>query len=217
MTSQARSSAPSELVVMGAGGHAKVIVAACLQLGARVVACLDDDPAKAGAHVLGVPVRARCSELVGPQLPMLLAIGHNAARKRLATELGLLGVRFATLVHPQAFVDPHVALSHGVVVFAGAVVQPGTTLGAHAIVNTSASIDHDCHVGDFVHVAPGCHLAGNVTLGEGVFLGVGTSVIPGRAVGEWTTVGAGAAVVRDLPPHVTAVGVPARPRSPARG
>ena len=80
------------------------------------------------------------------------------------------------------------------------------------ILNTGATVDHDCVIGDAVHIAPGSHLAGNVTLEEGVFLGIGTVVIPGRRIGAWTRVGAGAAVVHDLAANVTAIGVPARPR-----
>jgi acetyltransferase-like isoleucine patch superfamily enzyme len=96
------------------------------------------------------------------------------------------------------------------VVFAGAVIQPDAALGGHVIVNTAASIDHDCALGDFVHIAPGVHLAGNVRLDTGVFLGIGTVAIPGIHVGAWTTVGAGATVIRDLRAGITAIGTPAR-------
>ena len=115
------------------------------------------------------------------------------------------------MVHPAAWVDLSVELGPGAVVFAGAVIQPRTVVGAHAIVNTAASIDHDCRIGRFAHLAPGVHLAGTVTVGDGAFLGIGTVAIPGVTIGEWTQVGAGAAVVRDLPARVRAVGVPARP------
>jgi acetyltransferase-like isoleucine patch superfamily enzyme len=97
------------------------------------------------------------------------------------------------------------------VVFAGAVIQPDSVLGSHAIINTGATVDHDCHIGNFVHVAPGCNLAGAVTLKEGAFMGIGSRAIPGVTVEAWTTVGAGATVVHDLPGGITAVGTPARP------
>ena len=89
-------------------------------------------------------------------------------------------------------------------------VKPGITGWAQVIVNTGATIDHDCRIGDFAHLCPGVHLAGEVQVGEGCLLGMGTSVIPGRSIGSQTVVGAGAAVVTDLPEAVTAVGVPAR-------
>jgi acetyltransferase-like isoleucine patch superfamily enzyme len=81
-------------------------------------------------------------------------------------------------------------------------------------VNTAASLDHDCVLGAFAHVAPGTHLAGSVVVGDGAFLGVGVSVIPGRRIGAWATVGAGAAVIHDVADRVTVVGVPARPLAP---
>ena len=199
-----------DLIVIGAGGHAKVVVATARAAGFRVVAIADDARERWGAELLGVAVSGPTAPiLLDPGAQVVLAIGDNAARLRLA---GAARCRFASVVHPQAIVDPTVQLGAGSVVFAGAVIQPDTIIGAHAIVNTAASIDHDCRLGQAVHVAPGSRLAGNVTLGDGVFLGIGAVVIPGISIGARTTVGAGAAVVTDLPPGVVAVGVPARAR-----
>ncbi len=195
------------VALVGAGGHAKVIVGMLGALGVRVLGCFDDDPTKYGAAVLNAAIRPM-SELPRRTLA-ILAIGSNRARQRLSSTLDCTWI---SLVHPSAFVDPSVTIGPGSVIFAGAVVQPDVRIGAHVIVNTSASIDHDCVIEDFVHLAPGTHLAGNVTIEQGAFLGVGAVAIPGRRVGAWTTVGAGGAVVRDLPSEVVAVGVPARPR-----
>lgn len=197
----------SPLILIGGSGHAKVIVGLARQLGVPVECCLDDNPALHGATLLGVPVRGPTASFPLTGRRAVLAIGNNAIRARLAS---CLPAEWVTLVHPRAFVEPSVRLGPGTVVFAGAIVQPDTVIGAHAILNTGATVDHDGRIGDFVHLAPGVHLAGNVTIEEGAFVGVGVSVIPGRRIGAWTTVGAGAAVVRDLPGHVTAVGVPAR-------
>jgi len=202
--------AAEPIVVIGAGGHAKVAIAALQAAGARVVAVHDDDSTKWGSAILGVPVVGPVAEAAGAGAPLVIAVGDNPTRAALARRLP--DARFATVVHPSAVVHPTVTLGPGAVVFAGAVIQPDSRLGAHAIVNTSASIDHDCVLGDFVHIAPGTHLAGNVTLGEGVFLGVNCAAIPGVSVGAWTTVGAGGVIVASLPAHVTAVGVPARVR-----
>jgi sugar O-acyltransferase (sialic acid O-acetyltransferase NeuD family) len=197
-----------EVVIVGSGGHAKVVIATAQAAGRPVRAIVDDDPATHGRRVLGVEVVGASGLVLGdPGALVVLAIGSNRARQRLAAAARC---RFATIVHPAAIVHASVLVAPGSVVFAGAVIQPETVIGAHAIVNTSASIDHDCAIGDFVHVAPGVRLAGNVTLGEGAFLGIASCAIPGVTIGAWTTVGAGAAVVHDLPGGVTAVGVPAR-------
>ncbi len=181
-------------------------------LGWEVGAVVDGNPALHGTLLAGRVVAPFSALVAGAGDRVVIAIGGNAARKRVAGQLAAEGHQFVALVHPSAWVAPSAVVQEGAVVFAGAIVQPEAVLGAHAIVNTAASVDHDCDVGAFAHVAPGSHLAGNVHLGEGAFLGVGVSVIPGRRVGAWTTVGAGAVVVSDLPAGVTAVGVPARVR-----
>ena len=205
----------SSLHVIGAGGHAKVVIATAQAAGVTVTAVYDDDDKLWGKTVLGVRVVGATDLLERDQIDgeAVIAVGCNSARKNLAERLSC---RWAVVVHPSALVHETVRLGAGTVVFAGTVIQPDARLGAHVIANTAASIDHDCQLGDFVHVAPGAHLAGNVTLGDGAFLGIGSAVIPGRTVGAWTTVGAGGVVVSDLPAHSTAIGVPARPRGIAQ-
>lgn len=195
----------NSIAIVGAGGHAKVVAGLLRALAIPVRGFFDDDPAKRGTTVLGLPVVA-ISEL-DEGAPAVLAVGSNRAREQLANRLHCA---WTTLVHPRAWVDPTAQLGEGTVVFAGAMIQPDVVVGRHVIVNTAASIDHDSVLGDYVHVAPGVHLAGNVVVDVGAFLGVGSSAIPGRRVGAWSTVGAGGAVVRDIEAGVVAVGVPAR-------
>jgi len=214
------SEASNSVVVVGASGHGRVVLAALAAAGVEVPVVLDDDPELHGTHLAGVPVDGPVDEALaglprpnGGRRRAVLAVGANRARQRLAERLedAVPDLTWATVVHPSAVIDPDARIGPGAVVMAGAVVQPGAVIGAHAIVNTAASIDHDCRVGDFAHLAPGVHLAGDVTVGEGAFLGIGAVAVPGATVGAWAVVGAGAAVVRDLPAAVTAVGVPARP------
>jgi sugar O-acyltransferase (sialic acid O-acetyltransferase NeuD family) len=194
------------VVVIGAGGHAKVVIATLLDAGYAVGLILDDNTARQGEKILDVPIDGPISKAKEGR-NAVLAIGDNSVRRTLAESLKL---QWISVVHPTAYVHPSVRIGHGVVVFAGALIQPDATVGDHVIVNTGASIDHDCSVDDYVHIAPGCKLAGNVKVGEGTFLGIGSSVIPNKRIGSWTTVGAGGVVVSDLPNRVIAVGVPAR-------
>jgi sugar O-acyltransferase (sialic acid O-acetyltransferase NeuD family) len=198
------------LCVLGGGGHAKVVISTARAAGFSNIRVFDDAAPRIGTKLLDITVEPHlASILADPQALAVLAIGDNATRERLGARPSC---ELAVVVHPAAHVDPSVELGAGTVVFAGAIVQPDARLGRNVIVNTGATVDHDCVLGDAVHVAPGCHLAGNVTLESGVFLGIGTVVIPGCRIGAWTTVGAGAAVVRDLPGNATVVGVPARTR-----
>lgn len=199
------------LVVVGAGGHAKVVLATLLAAGHQVGAILDDDPARWGTSLLGHTVSGpiEASRLRGRKA--VLAIGDNVVRHRLA---GSLAADWVTVIHPQTIVHPSATLGPGSVVFAGSVIQPDVRVGSHVIVNTAASVDHDCEIGDFAHIGPGCRLAGDVRVGEGALLGIGSCVLPGVVIGGWATVGAGGAVVRDVADRTMVAGVPARAQTP---
>jgi sugar O-acyltransferase (sialic acid O-acetyltransferase NeuD family) len=200
---------PARFHVVGAGGHARVVLATARRLGLDPVGLFDDDPKKQGTCIDGVEVLGPVKRLADhPSLPAVVAVGDNHARARL---VGQLDLTWLTLVHPAALVEEGATLGAGTVVMAGAVVQTSAVVGSHVIINTSASVDHDCVVGDFCHLGPGAHVAGGVLLEEGVLLGIGSSVMALRRIGRWATVGAGAAVVKDLSANTVAVGVPARP------
>jgi len=195
-------------VVCGAGGHAKVVVATIEAAGGQVVRVLDDDPAVHGRRVLGHLVEGPITEdLVPTGSLVVLAIGSARGRMVVASRLR---AAFGAVIHPGAAVHASVLIGPGSVVFAGAVIQPEARVGQHVIVNTGASVDHDCVLGDFVHVAPGVHLAGDVRLEIGAFMGIGSCALPGSRIGAWATVGAGGVVLGEIPPGVTAIGVPAR-------
>ncbi|SMB80418.1 acetyltransferase [Deinococcus hopiensis] len=200
----------SDILVVGAGGHAKVVIATLRAAGGVVGSVLDDNPASWGTEVLGCPVLGGTERLEGGEKSAILAIGSNRTRQAISARFP--EVEWVTVVHPAATVHRTAHLGAGTVIFAGAVVQPDAWLGNHVIINTGATVDHDCVLEDYVHMAPGSNLAGNVQLAEGVFLGIGSSAVPGVQVGAWTTVGAGGVVVKNLPAGVTATGIPARPR-----
>lgn len=197
------------LIVLGAGGHAKVVVGTLESLGKRACALYDDDLEKVGMKVMGVEVLGAISGLNSALTSSAVAaIGNNEARKTI-TE-GFNGFEWLTVIHPMAYVHPSVKIGNGTVVFAGAIIQPGAVIGEHCIINTGAVVEHDCVLEDFAHVAPGSKIAGGVRIGEGTLIGIGVSIVPKVKIGEWTIVGAGGSVVCDLPSRVKAYGVPAR-------
>jgi len=198
--------------VIGAGGHAKVVIDLLRVSGWSTIVGILDDAFPDAMPTLEVPVRGPASQQSIDRFGIeraILAIGSNRARSEISQRLGQ-SLSWPTLIHPTAYVAGGVELGRGTVVMAGAIVQPDSVIGAHAIINTASSIDHDCAIGDFVHIAPGVHLAGEVRVEEGAFLGIGSCVIPRRTIGAWAVLGAGSAAVSDVPPGVIAKGLPAR-------
>jgi sugar O-acyltransferase (sialic acid O-acetyltransferase NeuD family) len=197
--------------VIGAGGHAKVVVDALLSSGHEVMGFYDDDPALLGAEPLpGMKVLGDTKEVPGNwkgKVVFILAIGENRVRWRLSRRLS---IPYGVACAPSAVLGSGVRIGKGSMILPSATVNIDTVIGAHVILNTSCSVDHDCAIGDNVHVGPGTHLGGGVVVGEGAFLGIGASVIPGIRIGRWSVIGAGAVVTKDLPDNCTAVGIPAK-------
>ena len=194
------------MLLYGGSGHAKVLLD-CLQAQrVAVTAVFDDNPDL--KQLLHVPVAGPYRAEAHADEPLLIAIGDNGIRQRVA---GRVRHSFGRAVHPSALVSAlQTHIGPGTVVFHQAVVQAGTKVGSHCIVNTAAVVEHDCVVEDFVHVSPHATLCGGVTVGEGTHIGAGATVIPGVRIGRWCVVGAGSVVVRDLPDFAVAVGVPAK-------
>jgi sugar O-acyltransferase (sialic acid O-acetyltransferase NeuD family) len=198
------------LFVLGAGGHGKVVAEAARASGAYDVrGYLDHDRARWGTEWDGL--RVASPDAVDADASVALGVGDNRARAEAMRGLG--GRRVATVVHPSAVVSASARLGEGTYVGPLAVVHADAEVGRGCIVNSAAVVEHDCRLGDYVHVSPRATLGGGVTVGEGTHLGLGAMLLPGLAVGEWATLGAGAVMVESLPDRVTAMGVPARPRS----
>ena len=206
------------LLLLGAGGHARVVAETALASGRfSSIAFLDDSCAGTSQHlehfgwsVIG-PFAAYADPHILEQFPSaLVAVGKAEVRLNWLPRLVAAGYELPVLVHPTAWVSPSAELGAGSVVFAQAAIQAQAAIGMGAILNTGCSVDHDVQLGDGVHICPGARLAGDVHVGNSSWIGIGSSVSQQIHIGANVIVGAGAAVVRDLPDSVTAVGVPAR-------
>jgi len=201
------------LLIVGAGGHGKVVADAALLMAQwNRIGFLDDHyPAISGiacVPVLGVVDDAK--SFLEEYSHVVVAIGDNRLRMKLLNSLVKRGFVEAIVVHPQAAVSQGALLEGGTVVFAQAAVNYGAHIGRGGIVNTGATIDHDCFLSEGVHVSPGAHLAGNVCVGEYTWVGMGASIIAGVSLQADVMVGAGAVVLADVPHCATIVGVPGR-------
>jgi len=204
-----------ELVILGAGDHAKVAVDACLAAGISLRGLLDRSSGEVDS-ILGVPVigdDSRMAELAAT-CDFHVAISDNGTRLRLADLVIAEGGTLKAIRHPGAILSTATDIGPGCMLVAGAVVNPGARLGRCVIVNTAASVDHDCDLGDGVHVAPGARLTGTVTCGKAAFIGAGAVVLPGVRIGRNAIIGAGATVLTNVADGATMIGTPVRP-SPA--
>jgi len=203
------------IVVIGGGGHAKVLVSLLKKLEWEILGYTDasDRGAILGAPYLG-PDEALVSTVEGHgRCCALLGVGKTdaaATRRRVRDALVIRGPDWPVIVSPQAVVNEQVVLSEGTVVMDGAVVNSGTMTDAICILNTNCTVDHDCRLGENVHVAPGATLSGGVTVGRDTMIGAGATVIHGVTVCPGCLVGAGATVIADIDIPGVYVGSPAR-------
>lgn len=205
----------NRILIIGAGGHGKVVAEILRARGTEPGGFVDADEALWGTQVLGLPVLGGMNHLEKIArhhglASAIVAIGDNRVRQEVAREVERAGLKLASAVHPSATISPTVRLGRGVVVCMGAAICVQAQVGDLAIINTNATVDHECEIGPAAHICPNASLAGRVMVAQGAFVGIGSSVIQCRSIGEWATVGAGAVVTRDIPAHSTAVGVPAR-------
>lgn len=202
------------VIVIGGGGHAKVLASTLLLCKKRVLGFVDlnpTSPSLLGIRCLGVD---KVVALYPPGDVQLVngvgSTGSAARRQDVYDRFSRDGYSFANVIHPSANIALEAQIEDGVQIMAGAVIQPGSQIGSNAIVNTGAIIDHDCIVGSHAHIAPGAVLSGGVLVGAGAHVGTRACVIQGVSIGDGSIVGAGAVVIRDVPPGVIVVGVPAK-------
>ncbi len=194
---------PKPVLLLGCGGHAKVVAAMLSLNNATVLGVVDK-------HYSAEHIVFKGWDILGDDS---IVENYPIQEIELANGIGFLpgamsridvfnrfvdkGYPFVTIVHPQAIVAADVVLQQGVQVMAGAVIQPDAVIGENVIVNTGATVDHDCDIGASCHIAPGATLCGGVRLAENVFIGSGACVTQGVAIGANSVIGAGVVVTKE--------------------
>lgn len=202
-----------EIIILGAGGHGRVVLDICRANG-QVVKGFIDPGVAAGAKVDGVVILGGdtliddCVFVAAHRFAV--AFGDIAIRRRNFARLKSQHADMPLLIHPFSSLSQSVGIGAATVIMAGAVINNAVRIGDYAIVNTGARIDHDCRIGDGAHICPGVTLAGNVDVGAGTFVGSGSVVGNGQKIGANTIIGAGSVVVEDVPAQVLAFGNPCR-------
>ena len=207
-----------EIVLVGGGGHAKVIISIIKKMNDfRIIGYTDPDNRghMLGAEYLGGDDLLRQVTRDHPSAIAVIGIGmikNSDARKRkqLFDLAGSLGLKLSPIISPDAVINESVKIGDGTVVMDGVVVNSGSAIGSGVILNTNCSVDHDCKISSFVHIAPGATLSGGVTVGENALIGAGSTVIEYKSIADNVIIGAGSVVVEDIQEPGTYFGNPAR-------
>lgn len=179
-----------------------------------LVGILDDDKAKDGTNILGVPVSHSSGSLQTFRQTLdfdrvAIGIGDNYIRSDKFQQVRACGLEPMNVIHPSAHVSRFAELGIGVTILAGAVINPGTVIEDNVCVNTAASIDHDNYLEASCHVFPNATLTGGVRVGKFAYVGSGAVVAPNLVVYQYSQVGAGAVVLKDVAEGALVAGVPA--------
>ena len=204
------------IIIIGAGGHGRVLLDALRTDGTAVTGFTDSDARLAGTEIDGIPVMGDDDQVFEFDTDAVLlvngigSIGNPERRRKVFERMGAAGYQFKRVAHPGAIVSRGASIGDGAQIMAGAVVQTGSVVGENAIINTGAIVDHDCIFGALAHVAPGATLSGNVRLGAGAHVGAGATVLQGLKLGDNSMIAVGAVVVKNVGDGDTVAGIPAR-------
>lgn len=192
-----------EVIIIGAGGHSKVIEDILILNGRKIAGFLDDN--SSGGEILG---KIELIEKYKEKYDFILAIGNNEVREKISIKHQL---EYTIAIHPKAIIAKNVEIHNGTVVMAGAIINSNTKIGKQCIINTGAIIEHDNKIEDYAHISPGAILAGNVKVSKKTWIGAGVTIIQGINIGKEAIIGAGSVVIKDIPELCVAVGSPAKP------
>ena len=205
------------LIILGAGGHGKVVCeTALISRNFKNISFLDDKFNKNNSFIFqGIPLIGKLNyiETVSCKNSFecaIVAFGDSSLRINWINKLKSYGYEIPSIIHPSAFISPSSLIKEGTVVFAQAAIQSDVIINRGNIINTASSVDHDSILDEGVHICPGARIAGNVKIGAKTTIGIGSSINKGIKIGSNVIVGAGAAVVNDINDNLIAKGVPAK-------
>lgn len=214
-----------DLIIVGAGGFAAEVlwVAEAMNQSAiaagrpprwNILGCCVYDPSLYPSEVLSYRVLGTPRDVAqnheGQVLRYICGIGDNRIREK---EVGLVesfGWRPIALIHPSCQVAQNAIIGPGTYLAAGSVINPDVRIGSHVLINVHVSVGHNSIMGDFSQACPGARITGRCEVGRSAFLGTNASLLPGVALGEGAVLGANSVAISNVPPNVTAFGIPAK-------
>lgn len=200
-----------KLLIIGAGGHGRVVAEIAKKTNKwKNIHFLDDNEnITKNSRVEIIDTIDNFNDYID-DYDMFVAMGNNAKRKEILTELEKKEASIPIILHPRSIIGEEVNIGRGTVVMPGVVISSFARVGKGCIINTGTTIDHDSIIEDYVHLSPGVNIAGTVTVGAESWLGIGSVVINNITITPKCIIGAGAVVIKDLLESGTYIGVPAK-------
>ena len=200
----------TKLLIIGTGGHSRVIIEAAIESGIEIIGLIDLDYKNQKEAILNIEVLGALDTLnqfKNNEISVIIAVGDNYKRRELFHKVNTLGYSMINVIHPRAIISPSAKLGKGVFVNVGAVINSKAKIGNNIIINTGAIIEHEVEIADHSHMAPKVCVGGRTKIGENTFIGLGTNVANNILVGNNVTIGAGSTIIRDVNSNLKVVGV----------
>ncbi len=201
---------PTNIIIFGQGGHAKVVCDTLIRFNHKIVNIFDDNPRETDFSIFkNIQIKSPPQDISKYQA-WHVAIGDNLSRMSIIERYSSNRERLFSVISDAADVSGYSSISNGCFVAPNSVIGIDSVIGMGCIINHCAVIDHDCFIENGVHIAPNSTLGGNVKIGEGTFVGAGSTILPGRQIGKNVVIGAGAVVTTDIPDNKRVIGIPGR-------
>ena len=208
-----------ELIIFGASGFGREVAWLVERINAvsptwNILGFMDDDDAIQGSDINGYKVLGKSEDVKEyPDVCFVCAVGASRVREKIINKIKAVNpnIRFATLVDPSVEISDFVTIGEGTIICAHTIITVNISIGNHVIINLDCTIGHDAVLNDFVTLYPSVNVSGMTNIGHAAEMGTGMQIIQGKKIGDYSIVGAGAVVVKDIPEKCTAVGSPAKP------
>jgi len=206
-----------KIVLIGAGGHCKVVIDIIKSVGKYHIIGITDKAYIGKNFVLDIPIIGDDSILkelyyegVKNAFVCVGALHDMRLRDKIFNKLKAIGFNIPVIIHKNAIVSPYACIAFGTCVMPGAIVNPGAYIEENCIINTGAVIEHDCKLQRNTHISPKACIAGGVSVGHDTQVGMGSSIIQSVHIGNNVIIGAGAVVIDNIVDNVVAVGIPSK-------
>lgn len=208
-----------DLIIFGASGFGREVAWAVERINAysptwRILGFMDDDESIQGQVINGYPVLGKTGDVKEySDAYFVCAIGASKVREKIVKNIKMVNpdIKFGTVIDPSVEISNLVTIGEGTVICAHTIITVNISIGNHVIINLDCTIGHDAVLKDFTTLYPSVNVSGMTNIGHAAELGTGMQIIQGKSIGDYSIVGAGAVVVKDIPEKCTAVGSPAKP------